>query len=162
MCGKARTRWCIGLQGCDDPGLGDLIRTAVLHVDRSQQEHVTLLGDAGGNGLHDFAIDRLLIVCDEVLVQEFLDLIRREPGGDVSDLRNVRVNDTSLAYIQQISWMISMSFKVAFLSCKSLVACCEGISEKSYQIGVTTIPSSAPAAVSPPAYHGSCTIPRSV
>lgn len=78
--GVSRTGWCVGLQSCDDSRLGNFIRTAVLHINRCQQEHVTLFSDARGNGLHDFAIDRLLVVCDEVLVQELLDLIRGEPG----------------------------------------------------------------------------------
>lgn len=77
---RPRTRRCVGLQGGDNPGLGDFIRPAVLHIDGGQQEHVTLLSDARGNGLHDFPIDRLLVVCDEVLVQEFLNLVRGEPG----------------------------------------------------------------------------------
>lgn len=78
---RSHTGRCVGLQGRDNPRLRDFIRTAVLHIDGGQQEHVTLLSDPRGNSLHDFPIDRLLVICDEVLIQEFLDLVRGQPGS---------------------------------------------------------------------------------
>lgn len=69
------TRWGIGLQSGDDAGLGDLVGAAVLHVHGGQEEDVALLGDTGSNGLHDLAIDGLLVVGHQVLVQELLDLV---------------------------------------------------------------------------------------
>jgi hypothetical protein len=73
------TRWGIGLQSRDHTGLGDLVGATVLHVHGAQKEHVALLSDTRGNGLHDLAIDGLLVVGHQVLVQELLDLVRGEP-----------------------------------------------------------------------------------
>lgn len=69
------TRRRIRLQSSDDSGLSNLIRARILEIDRRQQQDVTLLRNARGDRLHDLAIDRLFIVCDEVLVEKFLDLV---------------------------------------------------------------------------------------
>lgn len=82
----SRTGWSVCLQGRDDPGLGDLIRTAVLHIDWCQKENIALLRDSGGDGFHDLAVDGLLIVCDEVLVEELLNLVRGEPGQELAHI----------------------------------------------------------------------------
>lgn len=82
--GRLQPRRRVGLEGGDDAGLGDLVGARVLHVDGLQQQDVGLgVGDAGGDGLHDLAVDGLLVVGDEVLVEELLDLVGGEPGSGV-------------------------------------------------------------------------------
>ena len=73
---EAHTGWGVGLQGRDDSWLGDLVGATVLHINRGQQKHIALLSDTRGNRLHDLPIDRLLVIRNKILVQEFLDLIR--------------------------------------------------------------------------------------
>jgi hypothetical protein len=121
--------WVIGhtgrgvrLERRDDSRLGNLVRTTVVHINGLQQQHVALLGYARGHGLHDLAVDGLLVVGHEVLVQQLLDLVGREPGPRCQ-LPSYEIPQYKATYIQQISWMISMSFSVAFFSCRSLVAC---------------------------------------
>ena len=80
----SRTGRGVRFQGRDDPGLGDLIGAAVLHIHRSQQENIALLRDSRGDGLHDLAIDGLLVVRNEVLVEELLNLVRGEPGQNLA------------------------------------------------------------------------------
>lgn len=72
--------WGIGLQSSDNTRLGDLVRATVLHVYRSQEEHIALLCDARSDGLHDLAVDGLFVICHQVLVQKFLDLVWRQPA----------------------------------------------------------------------------------
>ena len=91
----------VGLQSCDDTGLGDLVRTAVLHVHGCQQKHIALLRHPGCDGLHDFTVDRLLIVGDQVLVQELLDLVGREPREELELTPNG--SEGVLTHIQQMS-----------------------------------------------------------
>ena len=69
----------IGLQRCDDTWLSNFIGSTVIHIHSSQEQHITLLGDTGGNGLHDLRVDGLFVVGHQVLVQELLDLVGREP-----------------------------------------------------------------------------------
>lgn len=69
----------IGFERCDDTGLGNLIGSAVIHVHGSQEQHVALLGDAGGDGLHDLRVDGLFVIGHQVLVQQLLDLVGGEP-----------------------------------------------------------------------------------
>ena len=73
------TRRGIGLQSGDDSGLGDLIRATVVHIDSLEQQNIGLLSHARSDGLHNFAIDRLLVIRDKVLVQKLLNLVGREP-----------------------------------------------------------------------------------
>jgi len=73
----SHTGWGVGLQSCDNTRLGDLIRSTVFHVYRCQQEDIALLCDARGDSLHDLAVDGLFVVCDQVLVQKFLNLVGR-------------------------------------------------------------------------------------
>lgn len=80
----SRTRWSVCLQGRDNPGLGDLIGTAVFHIHRSQQEDITLFCDPRSNGLHDLAVNRLFVVRDEVLIEKLLNLVRGEPEQGIS------------------------------------------------------------------------------
>ena len=70
---------CVGFQSGDDAGFGDLVGAAVFHVYGGEEQDIAFLGDAGGDGFHDFAVDGLLVVGDEVLVEEFLDLGGRKP-----------------------------------------------------------------------------------
>jgi hypothetical protein len=71
----------VRLESGDDAGLGDLVRARVLHVDGLQEQDVGFgVGDARGDGLHDLAVDGLLVVGDEVLVEQLLDLVGGEPG----------------------------------------------------------------------------------
>lgn len=74
------TRWGVGLQSGDHSRLGNLVGAAVLHVHGGQEENVALLGYPRGNGLHDLAVDRLLVVGHQVLIQELLNLVGGEPG----------------------------------------------------------------------------------
>ena len=70
----------VRLQRGDDSWLGDFVRPAVLHVDGLEEEDVGFgVRDAGGDGFHDFAVDGLFVVRDQVLVEEFLDLVWGEP-----------------------------------------------------------------------------------
>ena len=73
--GRQLTGWRIGLQGCDNPGLRNFVRPAVIHIDRLQEKHIALLRHTRGDSLHDLAVDGLLVVGNEVLVQELLDLV---------------------------------------------------------------------------------------
>lgn len=58
------------------PRLGNLVWTTVLQVDGLEQQYVVgLLGNSRCYRLHDLAVDRLLIVGDEILVQQLLDLV---------------------------------------------------------------------------------------
>jgi hypothetical protein len=69
------TRRRVSLESSDYSGLGDLIGTTVVHVDSLEEQDVALLRDSRGHCLHDLAIDRLLVVGDQVLVQQFLNLV---------------------------------------------------------------------------------------
>lgn len=82
--GNEHTGGSICLQSCDDPRLGNLKWTTVFHVDGREKQDIALLCDSRGHSLHDVAIDWLLIIGHQVLIQKFLDLIRREPckGSD--------------------------------------------------------------------------------
>lgn len=77
---KSLTRWGVCLQSGDHAWLGDLVGAAVLHVHGGQEENVALLCDPRSNGLHDLAVDGLLVVSHQILVQELLDLVGGEPG----------------------------------------------------------------------------------
>ncbi|KAH0294783.1 myosin-2, partial [Aureobasidium sp. EXF-3399] len=78
-------RGCVGLECCDDARLGDFVGPAVVHVYGGQEQNIGLgVGDARGDGFHDFAVDGLFVVGDEVLVQQLLNLVGREPGFVVS------------------------------------------------------------------------------
>ncbi len=79
-----RTRRGVRLQSGDDSGLGNLVRAAVVHVDGGEEEHVALLRHPRRDRLHDLAVDGLLVVGNEILVQELLDLVGREPSKTVS------------------------------------------------------------------------------
>lgn len=80
--GSLQPAGCVRLQGGDDAGFGDLVRSGIFHVDGGEEEDVGFgIGDARGNGLHDFAVDGLLVVGDEVLVEELLNLVGRKPYG---------------------------------------------------------------------------------
>ena len=69
LTGKKRlTRWGVSFEGRNYTGFGDFIWSAVIHVHSGKKENVTLLGDPGSHSLHDFAVDRLLIVGNKVLV----------------------------------------------------------------------------------------------
>lgn len=69
------TRGCVGLKCCDDSRLGDLVRTAIVHIDGLEEKNIALLSHTRGNCLHDLAVDRLLVVGDQVLVEQLLDLV---------------------------------------------------------------------------------------
>lgn len=75
-----RTGRSVGLQSGDETGLGNFIWPAVLHIHSCQEKHIALLGDPRRNSLHDFSIDGLLVVCNQVLIQKLLNLVGREPG----------------------------------------------------------------------------------
>lgn len=79
---RSRTGWGVGLQGRDGARLSDFVRPTIFHINRGQQEHIALFGDTRGNSLHDLAIDRLLVISHEVLVEKLLNLVRRKPGRD--------------------------------------------------------------------------------
>ena len=70
------TRGCVSLERSDDSRLGDLVRTTVVHIDGLKEKHVTLLSNTRGNCLHDLAVDRLLVISNQVLVEQLLDLVR--------------------------------------------------------------------------------------
>lgn len=69
----------ICLQGSNDAWFSNLVRPGVLHVYGLQEQNVRLLRYARRDRFHDLAVDRLFIVRDEILVQEFLDLVGGEP-----------------------------------------------------------------------------------
>lgn len=75
------TRRRVGLQSRDDPGLRNLVQATVIQIHGREKQRVVLLRHLGRNSLHDFAVDRLLVVRNQVLVEELLDLVRREPAG---------------------------------------------------------------------------------
>jgi hypothetical protein len=66
----------VSLQGCDYSRLRNLVWAGVVHVHSLQKQNVGLrVCDTGGDGLHDLAVNGLLVVGNEVLVQKLLDLI---------------------------------------------------------------------------------------
>jgi hypothetical protein len=69
------TRRRVRLESGDDTRLGDLVRSAIIHVYCSKEKDVALLGDSRGDSFHDLAVDRLLIVGNKVLVEELLYLV---------------------------------------------------------------------------------------
>ncbi|KAL3706729.1 hypothetical protein TMatcc_007742 [Talaromyces marneffei ATCC 18224] len=71
----------VGLQSRDDSWLSNLIWSAVIHVHCREEKDITLLGYARRDCLHDLSVDGLLIICDEILVQQLLNLSRRKPGN---------------------------------------------------------------------------------
>ncbi len=123
------TGWCVCFESSDRSGLRNLVRAAVVHIDSLEEQYVALLSHPRGDSLHDLTVDRLLVVGDEVLVQELLNLVRGEPGSVMLVfVCGASPPDPACTYIQQMSWMISMSFRVAFFSWRSLVACCGTVS----------------------------------
>lgn len=70
----------IRLQRCDDTWLCNFIWSTVIHIHGSQEQHIALLGDTGGNGLHDLRVDGLFVISHQVLVQQLLDLVGGEPA----------------------------------------------------------------------------------
>lgn len=78
---RLQPRGRVGLQSGDDARLGDFVGPGVLHVDGLEEQDVGFgVRDARGDGFHYLAVDRLFVVRDEVLVEEFLDLVGGEPG----------------------------------------------------------------------------------
>lgn len=63
------TRWRVSLESCDYTRFSDLIRSAVIHVHGGKKKDVTLLGDPRSDCFHNFAVDRLLIVGNKILIQ---------------------------------------------------------------------------------------------
>ena len=61
---RLQPRRGICLQRCNYPWLGDLVRSAVLHIHGGKEKYVTLLGDPRGDRLHNFTIDGLLVIRD--------------------------------------------------------------------------------------------------
>lgn len=72
----AHTGWCIRLKCSNGSRFGNLVRTAVLHVNCSQKQNIALLSYTRCNSLHDFTIDRLFVISNKVLVEKFLNLVR--------------------------------------------------------------------------------------
>jgi hypothetical protein len=77
---RGRTGRSVGLQSGDETGLGNFIWSAVLHIHSSKEKYIALFCDTRRNSLHDFAIDGLFVVCNQVLIQKLLNLVGREPG----------------------------------------------------------------------------------
>lgn len=78
--GRLQPAGRIRLQCGDGSGFGYLIRTTIIHVDRRQQEHVRFrVCDSRSNCLHNLSVDGLLVVGDQILVQQLLNLVRRQP-----------------------------------------------------------------------------------
>lgn len=73
------TRRSIGFQRCDDTWLCNFIGSTIIHIHSSQEQYITLFSDTGGNGLHDLRVDGLFVISHQVLVQQLLDLVGREP-----------------------------------------------------------------------------------
>ena len=73
------TRRCVCFECCDHSWFSNLIRATVIHIHRRQKEYIAFFGDTRGHSFHDFSIDRLFVVRNEILIQQLLDLIRREP-----------------------------------------------------------------------------------
>ena len=73
------TRWGVSLECCYDTRLGDLIWSAIIHINCRQQENVTLLSDARRYRFHNVPVDGLLVVCNKILIQQLLDLIGGQP-----------------------------------------------------------------------------------
>ncbi|VTO90078.1 unnamed protein product [Fusarium graminearum] len=72
---KQLTRRCVSLERSDDSRLSDLVRTTVVHIDGLEEKDVALLSYTRGNCLHDLAVDGLLVIGDQVLVEQLLDLV---------------------------------------------------------------------------------------
>ena len=97
MEGIERTRRGVSLERCDHSGLGNLVRAAVVHIDSREEEDVALLGHPRCDSLHDLAVDGLLVVGNEVLVQELLNLVGREPRSEES-VTSTRLRSSSYSH----------------------------------------------------------------
>lgn len=70
------TRWGICFERRNGSWFCNLVRTAVVQVNGLEEQNVALLRYSGGHGFHNFSINRLFVVCNQILIQQLLDLVR--------------------------------------------------------------------------------------
>ena len=100
------TRRRVCLKCCDDSRFRNLVWTTVLHVDCCEQQDVALLCHARCDSLHDLAIDGLLVVGYQILIQQLLDLVRAQHPANV--LNDLNVVQGSLLQLEQLGSLHQM------------------------------------------------------
>lgn len=65
----------IGLERRDLSRLSNFVRATVIHIHGLQQEDVALFSHARCDSFHNLAVDRLLVIGDEILVEKLLNLV---------------------------------------------------------------------------------------